>query len=60
VAVDGDRTIVEVAMGHARVSDRPGGPAVPVHANQYAIVGAGGKPQVAQGGLTWRLAPAHP
>ncbi|MGA2068347.1 MAG: FecR domain-containing protein [Thermoguttaceae bacterium] len=60
VAVDGDRTIVEVAMGHAGVSDRPDGPAVPVDANQYAIVGAGGKPQVAKGGLTWRLAPAQP
>jgi len=57
VAVDGQRTIVEVATGHVRVGDKPDGPAVPVGANQYAIVAGGGKPQVATGGLTWRLAP---
>ncbi len=60
VAADGDRTIVEVAVGEVRVTGRANGRAISVPAAHYAIVTDTAEPQVIKGRFDWRLEPAKP
>ena len=50
--------LVEVAEGQVEVAPTPDGPAVPVPAGHYLIVGASELPRVVAGRLVWRLEPA--
>jgi len=60
VAADGDRTIIEVAVGEVQVTRRSDGRAISVPAMHYAIVTDTAEPQVVKGRFKWRFEPARP
>jgi ferric-dicitrate binding protein FerR (iron transport regulator) len=60
VAVEGDCTIVEVAMGHVQVTRTSDGRMLDVGANHYVIVRPTAEAKVLDGRLAWRLEPVRP
>jgi ferric-dicitrate binding protein FerR (iron transport regulator) len=59
VAVDGARTMVEVAEGRVEVQRATDGRIIVVPAGHYLIIGAAAEPRPEKGRFKWRLEPAH-